>query len=163
MDSHDESLRRRTKELNLISYNTVRVHDSAWYCLTASQFYLHQLRMISIKLLKDWGMWGFSAVNFRCLIVKPTFFYVNGVPVQEVCNIGCFCNLHCFTIGVSLCGLLLNNCSIFVKSKKNFTTISFMTLDPGIAVIKIIMLLMSLRFAVKYQPPLLKSWCIHFR
>ena len=24
VDSHDESLRRRTKELNLISYNTVR-------------------------------------------------------------------------------------------------------------------------------------------
>ena len=31
VDSHDESLRRQTKELNLISYNTVR---AAWFCMT---------------------------------------------------------------------------------------------------------------------------------
>ena len=104
--------------------------------------------MISIKLLKDWGMWGFLAVNFRCLM-KPTFSTLRGSQYREVCNIGCFCNLYCFTISVSLCGLLLNNCSVFIKSKKDFMTISILTLDPGIAVFNILTLLMCLRFVVR--------------
>ena len=81
--------------------------------------------------------------------MKPAFFHVKGVPVQEGVQYWLLFNLHCFTISFSLCGLLLNNyCSVFVKSKKDFTTISIMELDPGIAVIKIIMLLVCLRFVL---------------
>ena len=43
-------------------------------------------------------MWSFLAVNFKC-------------------PIGWFCNLYCFAIGVSLCGVLLNNCSVLTKTR----------------------------------------------
>ena len=44
---------------------------------------LHHPRTISIKLLKDWGMWGFLAVNFKCPM-KPAFFHVKGIPVCHI-------------------------------------------------------------------------------
>ena len=86
--------------------------------------------MISIKLVKNWEMWGF------------------------------------FTIGVSFCGVYLNNCMVFTWGKKDFKTMSIcrsihtLLLSNALYVFKICVVNLLWTTA---NITLLQSWCNHFR
>ena len=100
--------------INLLSCNAVR---AAWFCMMLLDcvliLALHRPRTISIKLLKDWEMGGFwqliSNVQWNQL-----FSMLRG---PQCAIFGCVCNTHCFAIGFSLCGVLLNNFNVFTSRR----------------------------------------------